>query len=482
MAGRDVPGHHPRDDVRKFVAWLKPYLHLWTTVEVTAWVAKPHDTWIALRCRCLLASAAAASAENFGTERLKVVRKALPIGELPAILEQIGQGWLAADSTPLGMRIRLEDADGVTWQRVSGWPRDAAASEIGGSTSRFLRYEIEFETQAALERDLGPGNGYAWLSEERACFEGAGNGGLIGHLRKLGLTAGVDHMPDLRTFRTTLVAPVPLRLDEIGQSNDRHTVAVTVLAAATVRLDQVHVMLDDSDPAHLTPHRASPDSHGHVAFQTVAPGKANVSVAYLGKVIDGREVEVHPVQRRSARTLALDAFERTPSLIAKGLRQEGAADSDGFERAVAHLLGLLGFSPMWWGTNRMKSGVPQDQADILAFAPHDGAVLVVDATIEPNKDPKVAKLIGRARDLEQTLRRELGDDTFVALPVLAVAVGQRVVPQGWLEHEVEILTGEKLWAALEALRQGVPIEQICVTLSSRIHDVLLRPGRQFSIW
>lgn len=356
-------------------------------------------------------------------------------------------------------------------------PPDPA--HVGGPTSRYLRYELEFRTQAALEKDVAPGLAYEWMANQRDHFDGAGCGNLVGQLKKVGLVVGLESVLDLRSRDTTVVAPIPIQLAHLEQSNDRRMVAVAVKTAATVRRNDVHVILED--PVQLAPRRASPDDLGEVTFQAVAPGKTNVSVAYLGKVIDRREVEVRPVQRRSARTVAFDAFEGTPSLIAKGLRPE-LADSDAFERAVAHLLGLLGFSSMWWGTNRMKAGVPQNQADILAFAPHDGAVLVVDATIEPNKDPKVAKLISRARTLQQTLRRELEDDTFVALPVLAVAAEQDVLPQGWSDQEVEILAGEKLQGALAALRQGDPIERIWATLSPRIRSLFVRPQSRFSIW
>lgn len=54
MAGRDVPGQHPREAVRKFIAWLKPYLHLWTNLELTTLAARPADSWVSMRCRCVL--------------------------------------------------------------------------------------------------------------------------------------------------------------------------------------------------------------------------------------------------------------------------------------------------------------------------------------------------------------------------------------------------------------------------------------------
>lgn len=482
MGGHETPGLQPQTEIRRFVDWVTPYLHLWKGIELAMVVARPGDTWIAMLCRCVLVESATRPAERVGTARLQLVRTVIPIASLPAIIEQCGGGWLGEAATPLGERVRLGDNHAAPWQRLHGWPREPVASSTGGPMSRYLRYELEFETGAALDRDVEPSQVYEWLSTQRDHFEGEGHGTLIAQLKKAGLVVGLESLESMRTRRTTWVAPVPIRLATVEQSNDRHTVAVSTQVASSVRLGDVRVLLEDSE--QLAPHRASPDSHGTVAFHTVAPGKARVSVAYLGKIVDRHEVEVHAKQRRSARACAIALFEGKQELLAKGLRPEELAspDNDAFERSVAHLLGLLGFSSLWWGANRMKAGVPQDQADILAFPPHDGAVLVVDATIEPNKDSKVAKLIARTGVLEQTLQAELADPLFVAIPVLAVAANQRVVPQGWSEHDVEILTGEKLKAALEALRRGEAIEDIWAGLSTRVRDALVRPRWSFSIW
>lgn len=111
----------------------------------------------------------------------------------------------------------------------------------------------------------------------------------------------------------------------------------------------------------------------------------------------------HVISTRNPRMLAHRAFDRDFELL-YGTLSEAAArrDSEAFEVAVAWLFHLCGFQTVNYGLRPLK---PDEEIDILAFAPYGRTVLAIEATLRSplNKD-KLSKLRRRVADLEKGLQ------------------------------------------------------------------------------
>jgi hypothetical protein len=182
-------------------------------------------------------------------------------------------------------------------------------------------------------------------------------------------------------------------------------------------------------------------------------------------------------------------FERTDLFVA-GLTQNNSKitdrEEDAFERSIAHLLGLLGFTVFWWGPHsKTPLAMPQDQADLLACSADENVILVVDVTLIPNRDLKSARLIQRTRQLQASLRARVGIHGPRVVPVLAVGVPATEVAQLLQDAsggtEVTLLAIDQIKQALDALTRGATYDEITASLPEALQCGLAALGR-FRLW
>lgn len=178
--------------------------------------------------------------------------------------------------------------------------------------------------------------------------------------------------------------------------------------------------------------------------------------------------------KRSANPLSIAYKHGDPELVllTKWLSGDGNNPGPNFERAVAVLAGLRGFSTMHLGSG--------DSVDVCATTPRGNMLLIECTTGRPNNNDRVGGLVLRHRQARIALDKS--DLSWVrVLPVMATSL-----PRATIQEEIDearskrvvVLAREDLLAQLKLI-DGVPdADSVFSDMESNLPDPLLaRLGR-----
>src|SRR6185437_16881454 len=182
-------------------------------------------------------------------------------------------------------------------------------------------------------------------------------------------------------------------------------------------------------------------------------------LVYAGMKVSSEKITVRSPLRTWPMIVAISALDDQLSLLREGL---SGADAMRHERAVAHLLGLLGFSSLWWGPNTMqkKLPLPRDAPDIVLCSNDQQMVVVIECTTEEPPDKKLRYLVDRTRGIATALASALKGDTPSIRPLLALARPRKNVPQSLFDaldaDNAGLLTLDDGAELLDMVERGVP--------------------------
>lgn len=480
--------------IGKLADWLEPFATLWSHVRVSVLAFRLYDHWVVRLAGIDLQDHNETPRPSVGTDELRFAEVVLPIERLPALVEGVSAGVILQRDSPLDAELTLRSRGGDLLTRVSGGdhaPRQSIDRRFYAvrEAEYFYRYELTWEGERHFASYFEPqGESSAWLSRAERAFEIPGRGRLIDVARRMGLA---DHDQQLLWDRPSLVrltAPVPIAFAKLEQSADRTHLHVELIRGRLIGPEDVVVQVEHADGSTNDLSRVVATST-RVTLPAPKAARVTLQVGYRGGLVQREEVDVLPPLEANPRLAAFSLFERS-ELLGPGLRQYGARpndrEEDAFERSVAHLLALLGFSVCWWGPHsKTPLSMPEDQSDLLAFSSDNTVFLLVDCTLLPNRDPKSARLIQRARQLQSGLRSRLGIGAPRIVPVLAVAVPLDEVAQLLRDHrgemEVTVLALGQIEAALKSLTEGAPHAEIAAHLPEPLQCGFEALGR-YRLW
>jgi hypothetical protein len=146
---------------------------------------------------------------------------------------------------------------------------------------------------------------------------------------------------------------------------------------------------------------------------------------------------------RNSRLVALQHFDKDLRMVKQAVFQ--TTDSERFEKGVAALLFLLGFSPVL--------SVETNAPDIVVTTPAGRLVVVECTTRIADFNSKLGKLVDRKGALSKALETSSHYSRVDAVLVCSLPRGQIVVDAADLDgHQVILITKQEIEAAFDRLR------------------------------
>ena len=224
--------------------------------------------------------------------------------------------------------------------------------------------------------------------------------------------------------RIKIAAVVGAHLAGFHLDRELNALSVDVVAGERVPRELLSISVVHSDPCVYfapAPVAAGPRRVRIPVAERLPEGTVTVALNYGSEgAIHRFDREVPPVLRGNVRFAAAEAIDRR--LLDAGLTDGKPGE---FERSVAHLLAMAGFSVLWWGPNdnQKRTGIPlpEDAIDFLAFPGDDRYVLAVECTVDEAGDKKLRLIADRRGTVEQTIESRTGR----AIPVFGVLAIRR---------------------------------------------------------
>ncbi|HVV16726.1 MAG TPA: hypothetical protein VHH90_05925 [Polyangia bacterium] len=456
------------DALRPFEAWISKRKELWTHLHLAAVALRLGDDWFVVSGAVLMAPSdeapARAGCPIFETPEICSLRLVAPADLLPTLAEDIRRGVIPAGRIPeLDRNLRIECPVGMPLieDGASEYTRPGMVSFGRGDA---LRFEARLRGPEVVKLFAEPLACQELLQRlDREC-EGAGQGSIsemCDDLRLRDYQGGGFNIGAWVTFR--LEAALPFRLVRTEQNPARTCVEVTLAIPESTPRENLQVVYRPKVPGRTFAPVAVPPGGPSVTFVVAnqpAPGDGEAILSYARQKVDSQNVHVRPPLQVWPALVAMSALDSDLTLLREGLSGE---DATRHERAVSHLLGLLGFSVFWWGPNVKQKHLPlpKDAPDVVLCSNDQQIIIVVECTTEQLGDKKLRYLVDRTRGVQEELRKKFPDDDgpFVR-PLLALARPRTRVPGSLLDlvqaDHAGILTTDDALDLLNMVATGVP--------------------------
>jgi hypothetical protein len=455
------------DGIKRYREWVARRAELWTHVHLALVAFQVDGRWFSFAGRLTAATSGALPPgfdkpifEWAGACRIVISGS---IDLLPTLIDDICKGVIPAGRLPdLDREVRFESPVGVPFTD-DGASETTAPGMRSYGTEAWLRFDARL--RGAEIAKLFPSTHEAYEAIERVgkISEGMGHGSLVELCADIGLRdlIGSANGGSWAVFR--FEAPLPFRLLECGQDDERKSVFATVEIPETVPRTQAALTFRQSGRSPLT---VPVSAGGPLVRVTVAEspplGNAEVILTYAGEKVSSDTVEVRPPLRTWPMLVAVAALDRDLDILKEGLR---GIDAMRYERSVAHLLGLIGFSTMWWGPNKQKNlPVPKDAPDVILCSNDHQIIVILECTIDEPPDKKLRLLVDRTRGVEERLAAALPSDRPHIRALLALARPRGRVPDDLIDalqtNGVGLLAlddGEEILALVE---RGTPRREL----------------------
>ena len=500
-ANLDSDSEHPwrAEGLRALSLWLAKHGDVWSHVEVSGFAIQlPNGVWAN---RCLMIRLADESTSEscleLAAQGTHAYRATRPLRQLPNLLSGVFEdGELPKSVSPIpGHGLRTCLADGVPYTISSASAEVARFDSWTTEQDEWPNFQLEAKATASL-RDHFANNG-----ELSTWMEIADR-----RLRTLGYGSPSDLVNDLQITRSSrdldwnsppyvkICARLPLRVSALVQADDRSKLFFDVHVGTTVEptMVQIKVRRTEKGPSHPSILEVSDgrihESQTRLAMDLDGHNDIEFLLLYKEELIQSGTCRLEPPLRENLRLTALHHFESPEQFLADGLKQIDGHNAHSFERSVAHLLGVLGFSTFYWGPDhnslRKVLPTPDHQADLLAFAADDQNCLLVECTLDVGKADKLLKLRQRASQLQEFLAGKVTTPPNVH-PVFAIRIPRAEVPGAFSEpartDNVTLLTKDELDEALSRLSSNVPSIEILKHLPEPIRCGW-EAQRGFRVW
>lgn len=168
-----------------------------------------------------------------------------------------------------------------------------------------------------------------------------------------------------------------------------------------------------------------------------------LAMLMIGDSTVRRQWFLDPAKARNSRLIAVQHFDRDLNMVRKALFEPSG--SERFEKGIAVLLFLLGFTPVLQ--------VETDSPDLVVTTP-SGKLVIVECTIRiADFSSKLGKLVDRRGSLSKALQASSHHSSVHAALVCAMPRDQIAMHTVELEtHQVILITRDDLTEAFEQLR------------------------------
>jgi hypothetical protein len=425
------------DGIKRYKDWIARRAELWTHVHLALVAFQVDGHWFSFAGRLTAATSAVLppgfEKPVFDWEGACRIVIPASIDLLPTLVDDISRGVIPAGRIPdLDRDVRFESPVGVPFTD-DGASETTAPGMRSYNAQAWLRFDARLRGAEISKLFPSPQEAYESIERVSKISEGMGHGSLVQLCADLGLRdlIGTVNGSSWAVFR--FEAPLPFRLLKCGQDDERKGVFATVEIPETVPRTQA--ALTFRQPGY--PPRTIPLPAGgprvHVTVAESPPvGDAEVILTYAGEKVSSDTVEVRPPLRTWPMLVAVAALDRDLNILKEGLR---GIDAMRYERSVAHLLGLIGFSTMWWGPNMKQKSLPlpKDAPDVILCSNDHQIVIVVECTIDEPPDKKLRLLVDRTRGVDERLGSALGADRPLVRALLALARPRGRVPDDLID-------------------------------------------------
>jgi hypothetical protein len=469
--------------LNRYLEWVEQRKELWTHVHLSSVALKVGGAWFSVAGGVTLSpSPTTDRVADPIMEWDDACRLYLsgPVSLLQDLVEDVRTGAIPASRVPgLDRTLLIQSPFGTPYTDEGGTELTGPGVRAYGAGD-WLRFDSRL--RGAEVAKLYPAQQEAHEAIERAnkVSEGLGHGTIAEICDDLGLRdllGGSFNASTWVAFR--FQARTPFRLVECKQDDARERVVATVEIPASVpRTGGKLVYRQSGHPPRSVPIPTGGPTVTAVVAEQPPVGDAEVMLVYAGMKVSSEKITVRPPLRTWPVVVAVAALDDQLGLLREGL---SGADAMRHERAVAHLLGLLGFSSFWWGPNTMqkKLPLPKDAPDVVLCSNDQQLVVVIECTTEEPPDKKLRYLVDRTRGVATALTSALKEDAPFIRPLLALARPRKNVPQSLFDSlEADgagLMTLEDSADLLEMVERGVPR----VELMNRFEDLFRRRDSLF---
>jgi hypothetical protein len=420
-------------DLRRFFRWLRCHDTTWSSATVSGIAIRTRaDEWLGVGVSVVLGDSPAGAgvlASPVVTEADVVAfRVDLPSVQVRPLLRNILRGVIPAGSLPgvsvgIGLVVPSGSAGSghlsfheeqarpyyAAREVLRSWP--CASLEVYGGTLR------EWQ-DGYLER-------HARLAKAERLFSVHYPGTLAELARKL-----CPRRDDFNTIwdarlGALFIAPLLARIGDVAQDRDADVLRIQVQFGRWVQRGKFKLVVGWSSGSRAVDRFGfSGNQESGPADEVCVPqplaGQATV-VLWLDGMgeVDKMTFEVHPPYKKWLGAVVLSSVDRDHERLRTDLDSAGA---DEFERGVAMLLGLLGYSAFWWSRKlALPAGEREGMSpDIVMFRADTDEVLVVECTTDQCSDAKVNKLHGRAERIRTLINQALGSNRVTVRTLLSI--------------------------------------------------------------
>lgn len=260
--------------------------------------------------------------------------------------------------------------------------------------------------------------------------------------------------------------PIDIVIDKCGLSNDE----LTLVFHAHPQLDVTNVgVAVRAVPGHALAARKQiaseieweterTDRLEGVARIRVGNADNALAILMLGNNTVRRNWFIDPVKARNSRFVATQLFDNDLRRLRKAIFE--TADPKEFEKGVASLIFLLGFSS--------ALQVATDAPDIIVTTP-GGRIALVECTLRiADFASKLGKLVDRCRALSKTFESNKHHTQVYAVLICALPRDQIAHDAAELDgHKIALVAREELTAAYDKLRFPTDPDKMFDTLDAR---------------
>lgn len=446
--------------LENFIGWSQPFVHLWRHARVSAAIFRINGEWIVRAAGVVLTDTRPKVAPPVATDDVWMGRWVLDIETLPALVEDIIRGRISRSRNPLRQLLLLKEAKDKPLSNVYGSTYESS-SRLG--VGALYRHTIDVASATGLstwfENDRAAQD---WNKRAERIFGAKGCGDFETVVKRLDITADRSKLLPEHPTVLRITAAVPLMIAHMTESTDRTMLSIDVMRGATVDSSRAMITIEPRDAESSVVEVPVVES-GPATLPNQGDEKLVINLLYNGERIQRFCYQSRSLLQEHLRHAAMSALEGRPLLREGLLQNDTKLDASWFERSMAHLLGLLGFSVFWWGAQRGIAQMPAEQADLLAVSADDSVVLLVECTLRPNDIKKVGKLFHRAKDIAARLREATADAPDV-VPVLAIAAPResvmRKLQTAGENEEITVFALEDITSALSGIERGAPHVEI----------------------
>ena len=451
----------------QFLLTIKPCVDMWRSIDLR--ILAFRDPRLGWKCDCLRATLAV-SEEKFRFPRFPSHPDVLigyeiwpsdRLAELLACLEK-GELTLKMETVHVKRPVGPDEWQPLTTYYVRSHDRREARARFGDDWSAIVldgydSASLTTELRLARERmDAG-------LIDSDPPWKG------IADVRHsfVGLPWDDSRRDDL--LRVEVVAPLLLRF---GSKTllDEADLSLEMESAATVDLEKAALSIFATTGEEITSrervslgrYSGAPGDKRFALRRPIRSVFSGVScvLGYAGVTTDSVQLFRAPLTVRPD-WAASHFVTGGPQEVAEALRS--TAGGDPFEHAVATVLFLLGFAVVHYGRNTFGRG--GDAPDIMAFAPGENWLLIVECTTrEVDFGAKIAKLVTRTKEIQNVV------GPYIAFPVLVTRQSRKDLPGTALEdaarEKVVLITSDNFDDLVRFAAEGLQIE--------RLRDYLIR--------